>query len=124
MKAILFALLLVYSANLKASEITSFQVTIAHADAAKTKLDTNQVVSLIVSLNRPETNLKVNLDQFDARMPAHNHGMVVKPKITPLSGNQWKIDGVKLHMAGQWYFYLTFSIDDQQAQISIPYMME
>lgn len=45
-----------------------------------------------------------NLINFDAIMGAHNHGMIVKPKITKVARGEWRIDGVKLHMRGEWKF--------------------
>jgi cytochrome c peroxidase len=40
-------------------------------------------------------------------MPSHNHGMVLKPRITELSPSELRIDGVLLHMPGRWDLSLT-----------------
>lgn len=40
---------------------------------------------------------------FDAGMRAHNHGLNVKPIITALGKGKFKIEGVLLHMPGQWF---------------------
>jgi len=39
---------------------------------------------------------------FDARMPEHNHGMVVKPRVAQVGDGIFTIAGVKLHMEGKW----------------------
>lgn len=38
----------------------------------------------------------------DARMPHHNHGMVVKPSLSKLEPLHWRVEGFKLHMKGLW----------------------
>ena len=42
------------------------------------------------------------LIDFEAVMPAHNHGMVLKSKITRMGPREWRIDGLKMHMKGKW----------------------
>jgi len=44
------------------------------------------------------------LTGVDARMPAHKHGMNYRPTIRPLGNGRFRIDGMMLHMAGQWEF--------------------
>lgn len=46
--------------------------------------------------------------QFDATMPAHKHGMNVTPKTTKEQNGTFRIDGIKLHMPGEWK--LTFKV--------------
>lgn len=44
------------------------------------------------------------LTRVDASMPAHKHGMNYRPTIRPLGDGRFRIDGMMLHMAGQWEF--------------------
>src|SRR5580704_8965240 len=37
---------------------------------------------------------------FEARMPEHDHGMVTRAQVTETAPGEFRIDGVKLHMAG------------------------
>ncbi len=122
MKNFVVLMSFILSSSLLAGDITSLQINIATADGKTLK--NNSLTSLIVSLKEPQSDLKVSLDRFDARMPAHNHGMVVTPKIAPLEGNKWQIDGFKLHMMGQWYFYLDFTMGDQISKVAIPYTLQ
>jgi len=49
----------------------------------------------------------IGLLSFDAVMPAHGHGMVVKPRITQKEFGHWQVDGIKQHMIGDWEFRFT-----------------
>ena len=72
----------------------------------------NKMARLYVKiLGLPTENLDVELTDFDARMPQHNHGMVVKPVIRPIPGrpSEFIIEGVKLHMKGEWQMHFTIS---------------
>lgn len=44
-------------------------------------------------------NLQLSLD---ATMPAHNHGMNVKPALKPLGQGRYEVQGLLFHMAGYW----------------------
>jgi hypothetical protein len=54
---------------------------------------------------------------FDARMPEHRHGMVTKPRTTQLGPNEFKVEGVRLHMPGKWL--LEFRIQDSEGETLI-----
>lgn len=43
---------------------------------------------------------------FDAEMPAHKHGMVLKPTAPQRTGDRYELKGVKLHMSGAWLLKL------------------
>jgi len=60
----------------------------------------NALFSMTVVLNKDSRS--ADLIDFEAVMPAHNHGMVLKPKITRMGSREWRIDGLKLHMKGNW----------------------
>jgi len=73
----------------------------------------NQLFELEVTVPSQVQNLE--LSSFDAVMSAHNHGMVLKPKIFKEKSNTWKIRGLKVHMAGQWQLIFNWQ---QASQIS------
>lgn len=58
--------------------------------------------------------------RFDAGMPSHNHGMVVTPKITPISSTAFRIDGVRLHMPGVWQMGISVVAGERLLVVSIP----
>ena len=44
-------------------------------------------------------------------MPAHNHGLPTRPRVTTeLGGGDYRLDGMRFHMAGEWE--ISISIDD------------
>ena len=63
--------------------------------------------------------LPVELTEFDARMPQHSHGMVVKPVIRSIPGrpHEFIIEGVKLHMKGEWQLHFTIAHADTKSII-------
>jgi hypothetical protein len=100
------------SHNIFASEVGRISIpekkitlVITTADDALKNLPLNKMVPLMIEVQKsPEADpaLKTKLSGFDAQMPEHGHGMVVKPKITALTEEKWRIDGVKFHMIGAW----------------------
>lgn len=72
-------------------------------------IDLNKVFTMTVKVRPLTEAMKVASFtdvQMDAKMPAHKHGMVVKPKVSATAPNEFKIEGLKLHMAGDWELYL------------------
>jgi len=43
---------------------------------------------------------------IDAAMPEHQHGMTVAPRVTRTGPHSWHVDGMLLHMSGEWELYL------------------
>ncbi len=62
--------------------------------------------------------------KLDARMQAHKHGMVTKPKITETAPNEYKIEGVKLHMAGDWEFFFGLKAGDLPVFWTVPFTVK
>ena len=68
-----------------------------------------------------------NLVAIDARMPAHRHGMVVRPNISSedpklraeesMSPQAWQIDGFKLHMDGHWSVRLSLDTPEGRQDV-------
>jgi hypothetical protein len=71
------------------------------------KIGPDKLITLHVQLSAKDgkaAGSKYKLDSFDARMPAHNHGMVTKPIVKKVSDSEFSVEGVKLHMPGKWVF--------------------
>ncbi|NRA44403.1 MAG: hypothetical protein HRU09_05550 [Oligoflexales bacterium] len=89
---------------------------------ARTKLAINRMTDLEISVRSLSEKGKLSgpyrLTFFDARMPDHNHGMVVQPKISQLDDLHWKVEGFKLHMKGLWQFYITMKVGETEEKAS------
>lgn len=45
-------------------------------------------------------------------MPVHDHGLPTRPRVTAeLGGGNYKLDGMRFHMAGQWEITLNITAD-------------
>jgi hypothetical protein len=42
----------------------------------------------------------------DARMPAHNHGMNLQPRVTAVGDGAFRAEGLLFHMPGTWELYV------------------
>lgn len=62
----------------------------------------------------------LRLSKFDATMPGHHHGMITRPKIETKGVGEYWVEGVKLHMQGEWSIVLNFEHDKAKAQVAIP----
>lgn len=60
-----------------------------------------------------------SLLKFDAVMPEHRHGMVTRPSIKTLAPGQYLIEGLKLHMAGDWKFIMDLKYQKSTSQVAI-----
>ncbi|MFW7377323.1 MAG: hypothetical protein ACOH5I_00780 [Oligoflexus sp.] len=62
---------------------------------------------------------------FDADMPEHYHGMMVKPTKPELLQNEknrtYEVRGVKLHMPGNWRITVKLKIGDEEKELTMPY---
>ena len=86
-------------------------------DSPKVELASRKLASLKVNLKGKGKLLKI-----DARMPEHNHGMNVKPKIIELKAEQaYRVDGMKLHMPGDWVLYLEFEIAGKKEKMEFDF---
>lgn len=89
---------------------------------AKAELSTvplNKMFSMFLRIDRPADEagpINFEFTRIDATMPAHKHGMVVKPKIRRMSPSKWRIDGFKLHMKGAWRFELVFKASGREVR--------
>ena len=83
-----------------------------------TDSDLSKVSTITVTLSPADGLPELDLD-FDARMPEHNHGMVVKPRVHKKTANVFEISGVKLHMPGKWQFEVVVRGTKKSSQSSI-----
>ena len=61
---------------------------------------------------------------FDAEMPDHNHGMIVKPTAPKPYGKgerSFLIEGVKLHMPGSWVLKIKTMVNGSTKEIRHPF---
>ena len=61
---------------------------------------------------------------FDADMPAHGHGLIVKPVVSPLESGRWRIDGMKFHMPGEWEVYIDMIAGARSERETIPVVVQ
>jgi hypothetical protein len=91
-------------------------------------LELNKMTALIVKVvpKSPEPIVPGTYTglEFDATMPAHNHGMVVKPVVTETAPGEFRIDGVKLHMAGDWLLQFTLKASGQPVKVTAPLQLK
>jgi hypothetical protein len=99
-------------------------------DAASGKdvgVELNKAFAMTIRI-RPLTDaakaLKFTDLKVDARMPGHKHGMVTKPKVTETAPNEYRVDGLKLHMAGDWEFYLGLKAGDLPVFWTMPHALK
>lgn len=62
----------------------------------------------------------LKVSKFDAVMPGHHHGMVTRPKISNQRPGNYLIEGVKLHMSGDWSLELKLEHGQATTQVAIP----
>ena len=62
----------------------------------------NEIFSVHIEITGGENSELPGSLKFDARMPAHNHGMIVRPTVERVGASVFRVDGVKLHMPGDW----------------------
>jgi len=93
------------------------------ADCSKKKqIQINKMFCLAATLSSTKDLLikDLKVKSFDATMPEHRHGMVTRAKITALNSGEYLIEGLKLHMPGDWKFTLEVLHGSQSAQVAIP----
>jgi hypothetical protein len=63
----------------------------------------NELHSWILHVERPDgqpvTGATVTID---GGMPAHNHGLPTTPQVTEVGNGDYRVDGVKFQMPGEW----------------------
>lgn len=58
--------------------------------------------------------------QVDGGMPAHNHGLPTRPRITEeLGEGDYRLDGVRFHMSGYWEMVITIKSDESEESVVV-----
>ena len=60
----------------------------------------------------------------DADMPAHKHGMNTKPETISKSSTSYRVDGMALHMAGDWVITVDVTRDGNTERATFPVSVE
>lgn len=84
------------------------------------KLNKMFCMLVMVSSTKPSPIKDLTLKAFDATMPGHGHGMVTRSKIRAVKAGEYLIEGLKLHMPGEWNFKLELVHGKASAQVAIP----
>ncbi|HEY0962546.1 MAG TPA: FixH family protein [Pseudomonadales bacterium] len=70
---------------------------------------------------RDGTPLEDAVVSVEGGMPAHNHGLATTPAVTAHPGNgDYRIDGLRFHMQGEWELRITVRHDGIAERIVIP----
>ena len=57
---------------------------------------------------------------IDGGMPAHNHGMPTRPRVTEnLGQGNYKVQGMRFHMNGEWQITITITANDKNDSVDI-----
>ena len=83
---------------------------VAYADMAPPPL--SAPFTITIGFCGLEAGQAEHLD-FDAVMPAHQHGMNFRVDVTPRGKNQFDVSNVVFHMPGQWELLLDVEINGQ-----------
>ena len=59
--------------------------------------------------------------EVNGGMPEHDHGLPTRPRVTQeLGGGDYKLDGLRFHMRGDWEIVLTITTDDGTSTVILP----
>jgi hypothetical protein len=85
-------------------------------------------VFIEVQATNEDQKKKIKPLSFDADMPQHFHGMMVKPTAPERLDDDknkhiYRVRGVKLHMPGEWRITVKVKVGDQERELSMPYQL-
>jgi len=85
-------------------------------------LPLNEPFSLEVELRDAAAGAPVEGAEVVARceMPAHGHGMNVEPLSVEVGGGHYRVDGMLLHMTGEWVLALDVIRDGRAEAVTFP----
>jgi hypothetical protein len=89
------------------SELRPIQINKLHA----------WVVHIETAAGRPLVGATI---EVSGGMPMHNHGLPTRPRVTAeLGGGDYRVDGMRFHMTGQWEITLRISADGKSDTVVI-----
>lgn len=93
---------LVYTSALEPPEINRIHEWLLHIETVNGEVVENAEVTV------------------DGGMPLHNHGLPTRPRVTEYLGNgNYRVEGVRFHMHGQWEISITIKADDIADSVTI-----
>ena len=75
-------------------------------------------VMIADATGKPPENATVTVD---ATMPAHGHGMMTEPVVTPRGPGLWHAEGLRLHMHGAWELSVTVTTAAGKEKLTAPW---
>jgi hypothetical protein len=73
----------------------------------------NRLSTLIATISA-KGSVEARELEFDATMPQHGHGMTTRAASKRVGRNRFRIQGVKLHMAGTWQLSFKARLSDRR----------
>lgn len=81
------------------------------------RIDPGAAVGKMVAVDVTACDALV-LEGFDARMPAHGHGLNYRPRITAAGPGRYRVEGILFHMPGPWQFVFDVRAGDQARRMT------
>ena len=82
-----------------------------------------QHFSMLFRICRGGEAASVDWFKIDARMPAHNHGMNYRPRVSETPEGLYRVSGMFFHMPGLWRIAVDFRHGERKQRLSIEYPM-
>lgn len=129
LKHFFWASILGFSTNLIAADLGQIPVAstgnmLALSISKDGKIPLNAVFQMELNMvGNDGKPVEFNCTKVDARMPEHNHGMILRPVIKKLSKSKYEVSGMKLHMPGYWEILVDVVLDAKKYQLVLPYRL-
>ena len=104
----------------QATDKGSFEATIKPTVEEITRND-HFSLDVTVTAKKGEGDIKVVVD---ADMPAHQHGMNTKPETSAKGDGKYRVDGMALHMAGDWVITVDVTRGSATERATFPVSVE
>ena len=82
-------------------------------EKAPSSFPENEIFTFEFKLAGAAAGLRI---EADCTMPGHGHGMNTSPKITEIQPGHYKVEGMQLHMPGEWLLQLNVFDKDKQVE--------
>lgn len=70
---------------------------------------------------RPAADATVTVD---ARMPEHNHGMTLEPRVVSEGEGRFRVEGLLFHMPGRWELYVDITRGTEMERATFEVILE